>query len=235
MKVILKADDFGGIYFKPGYPWAKFIDVITANGVKTSLGVIGKNMVNATVDQIKELKALHKKGVIEFYNHSFNHMEYFPGRNSHYKEFSGTLPEYQVKSLMDCQEIIKARFGYTMPCFGAPQNSMDDHALNLLNEHPEIKYIYAYQNSLSFPTVVKLITKKKLILLNGYGILENKTHTGHVDFTHFKKRFYEVKNFETVTFQMHPSPWIDKDRDELDKIIKFLKEYGCVFVTPSQL
>ena len=235
MKVILKADDFGGIYFKPDYPWRKFIDVITANGAKTSLGVIGKNMVNASDDHIDQLKHLHNKGVIEFYNHSFNHMEYFPGSNSHLKEFSGTLPAYQVKSLTDCQQIIKTKFGYTMPCFGAPQNSMDDNSLNLLNEHPEIKYIYAYQASLSFPMVAKLITKKKLILLNGYGILENKTETGYVNFTHFKKRFYEVKNFETATFQMHPSPWRDKDRDDLDKILKFLKEQGCVFVTPSEL
>lgn len=233
-KIILKSDDFFGNSYLPNSRWSNFIKIISDNNVKTSVGVIGKEATNINLEIINELKKLHENNTIRFYNHSFNHLEITSDDNKS-REFYLTNINYQKESITKTQEIIYKNFNYKMSVFGAPHNTLDDNALILLNNHPEIKYIYIYPKSYRVIPMIQGLKNKIIILINGYGYLEQGKNKKKIDYDDFIKRFPECEKFDIITYQVHPNILNEEDLKELDKILKFLKSKNCEFIFPEEI
>jgi peptidoglycan/xylan/chitin deacetylase (PgdA/CDA1 family) len=63
--------------------------------------------------------------------------------------------------------------------------------------------------------------------------LENPTHVP--DFEKFKQRYEQVaQNEKCLALQGHPNSWDDKRWENFVQIIEYLKNQGCVFMTPSE-
>jgi hypothetical protein len=91
--VILKADDliFDREHVIP-VNWKRFINIIENSAVKASIGIIGNSLETGSEAYFSAIKDLHFKGLIEFWNHGYDHLlNGINEKGEKYHEFKGVL------------------------------------------------------------------------------------------------------------------------------------------------
>lgn len=212
--IVLKLDD---IVTDRAPRWQRVIDFLKENELRASCGIIGFSLEDENPAYFKWIKDLHATGRIEFWNHGYRK------RLSTDKtgEFEGAFDE-QKKSLQRTQELAREKLGIELKAFGPHWSGTNDDTVRAIEEIPEIAmWFYGPSQNTS-----KFIFKRVLTL-------ENPTHVP--DFAKFKARYEEVgRNEKCLALQGHPNSWDDKRWNNFVRIIEYLKNQGCVFMTPSE-
>jgi peptidoglycan/xylan/chitin deacetylase (PgdA/CDA1 family) len=223
-KVVLKLDDIwktksGGLPPK----WQRMYDYAEANQLPFTMGVICNNIVNATPEFYDTLKAWQASGLIEFWNHGFDHKRWEVDGETVY-EFSGSGYEHQLKHFQDAQDIGRDLLGIEFTTFGAPFNQVDADTERMLESFPEITaWLYGPWWSKVGPTVIKANWNVKM-----------EVKTGVIDFEAFKTAYSTHTIGPILALQGHPMSWDDNDFLAFTQVVDFLRSEGATFVLPHE-
>ena len=220
--VVLKADDLvyvSGTVFPAN--WNKYFDLLDSMGIKGTAGIIGNSLENAPKEYYEKIKAYHKKGLVEFWNHGYTHQ--LGGRNSSgevYHEFFNRDFKDQEKNLQKSQELGQQKLGITFRAFGAPGNGIDGNTTVLINKNNDIRiWFYGDDNS------------NKSILKRSGCEIEFPVH--YPNYHKFLEN-YELDQ-QILTLQFHPTKWSPKEFDEFRRIVKHLQGQHVAFMNPTEV
>jgi len=216
--VILKLDDVtrdGAHGQDPVSPrWQKCVDFLEKEHVKASLGIIGSSLEGDAPAYFKWIKDLNEKGSFEFWNHCYENAA---------DRFKGTSLEEQKGALEKTQRLAREKLGITLKAFGVHWSPTDETTEAALAAVPEIKiWFFGPENP-----------KGKQVSLKRTLNLEQPTFVPNFEKVKadFEKR---GKELPYLVLQGHPNQWDDKRFDDFTKVVKFLKEQGCPFMTASE-
>ena len=212
--VILKLDD---IVTDRAPRWQRVTDFLEKNDLKAAYGIIGYSLEEDNPAYFKWIKDLHAGGRIEFWNHGYRKRL----ATDKAGEFEGSYEE-QKKSLLRTQELAKQKLGIELKVFGPHWSGTNEATARALEDIPEITmWFYGPAKNTS-----KFVFRRVLTL-------ENPTHVPN--FEKFRTRYEQVARDEKcLALQGHPNSWNDERWENFVKIIEFLREQGCVFMTPSE-
>ena len=226
--IILKLDDLTPRGAAPGKPvsdnFQRTVDMLRSLGVHASLGIICNSLETAPAEFCEWIKDVNRQGDIEFWLHGYSHHE-FPRENGRrVTEFSNRPYEEQYKSIEISQQLAKEKLGFEFRTFGSPFNQTDKSTIKVLDARPEItSWLFgpASATTDSRRSLERRIDLEVPIMKPNYEkFVENYDLFG--------------KNLQYIVLQGHPNSWGGKQRAEFGKIVKFLKEKGCRFMTPSE-
>ncbi len=230
--VVLKLDDLSPKWAKPGEGvssnWKRTIAFLEKEQVPASFGLSGKCLEDVSPDFVKWAKETFKPdGMFELWNHGYDHSEKKPPADAkprqRFTEFSNASLESQVESLKKTQTLAKEKLGITITAFGTPFNTIDKNTEEALKQVPEIK-VWFYGRNFS--------GKCPLVILPRSVNLEHPTMKPN--FEAAKADFEKNKNQKVMAIQGHAGAWKPDAFEEFKKFVLFLKEQGCVFMTPEQ-
>ena len=209
--IILKADD---VVYSPISK--RFTDYIEQHGMKASLGIVAKFLVNE--DTCQWLKSLAQKSNFEIWNHGLVH----DCNDSTESEFMGNPYEVQLANILESQRLFKERIGLTCTVWGAPCNMVDENTARALSEIPEINTWY----------YGKFVNRQ--FIIERYGNIEFPT--GYPNYDAFVEKYNKdnLGKYSYIAFQLHPEWWNDKYWVELEKIFDFLNKRNVVYMNPSE-
>lgn len=223
MQIILKVDDFWG-KINSGM-FMEFLDFISDNKIKISLGIIGEGLSKANDGSIKFIR--DRREHIEPFNHSYYHL-----LNPHIiSEFYNTSKKYQYDSIDKTSDVIASRLGAKTEVIGFVANSFDNVTVDVLQNFKKISHIYALEKNDLFDLLSSI--GKKIIVVNDVVCIERDGKV--INFEEFKNGFNMIKSNRLSVFQMHPSNWGMMSFQEFKLIIKFLQDNGCEFIFPTEL
>ncbi|HOF18162.1 MAG TPA: hypothetical protein PK082_04575 [Phycisphaerae bacterium] len=221
--VILKADDLtrAGASRNPvSARWQAFADFIESRKIKASIGIIGYALEEDHPDFFEWIKTRDKKGVIEFWNHGYKYRV----KQDDPAEFHGRSVEEQAESLRRTQKLAKEKLGIELKAFGPHWSGTDENTVKAIQSIPEIKIWFFGPKDLE---------GGKPFVLNRYMNLEYPTFVP--DFEQFRKRFDSWgRKFPYLALQGHPNQWNEERFAQFAKIVDYLKDKGCVFMTASE-
>jgi predicted deacetylase len=218
--VILKADDLihdeNNIISKN---WYKFFDYVVSQKIKTSVGMV-VNSLNTDDERYPALlKYLHRTGVIEFWNHGYDHRLGAKDESGNiYDEFRNSSLEFQIEQLKKSQSLVKEKLGIKFSTFGAPGNAIDSTTIKALNQFNEIKiWFYGLDGS------------DKLVLER---TSDMEYPAGKPDYNSFIENYDSTKEY--LVFQIHPNMWDENQFEEFKKIVSYLKDKNLTFILPTE-
>lgn len=214
--IVLKLDDVTRV----SQGFEQSIGFLKREGVKAGLGIIGYSLEKDDPKLIAWIKALHKSGQFEFWNHGYKKRTAFEDKG----EFESESAEEQRKALLKTQNLAKEKLGITLTTFGPHFSHTNKHTEEALKQVPEIKSVFFYTNPKTGPWFVF----KRVMGLEHRGFDPN------ADIFIEQYRSRGVKE-PVLALQGHPEAWTNSERmEEFQKIILFLKKEGCRFMTPSE-
>ncbi len=217
--VILEFDDLG----TSGYEGFKTVyEYCKANGIHIAFGAIGDSSEGLSAEQWAEIKAWTENGV-EVWHHGAYHSI---NRNvdPYVADFQGKTAEDYIKNVKSVIDLYAAH-GIEITSVGAPYNLNDDLFLDTLNKE--------------FPNITSVMYGKDAKkIFNGY-ILGNRINiesgTGTPSLDTLKTSYAKTTNYNYMVIQMHPGSYTDEAKlSEMVASIEYLKEQGCIFMTPTE-
>ena len=200
-------------------------DLIRRLDVKASFGIICNSLETGTPEYFGWIKSLHDEGRFEFWCHGLTHAEYPAKNGRRHCEFFQATAEEQTASLRRCQDLAREKLGFPFACFGAPFNQTDDATIKVLDE--------------SFPEIASWFFGPPKGGSPARRVLERRINLEEPIFkpnaAHLEKEFDAwAKDLQYIVLQGHPNSWGGKQRAEFAKCVRFLKDRGCRFLTPSE-
>lgn len=221
--IIIKVDDLRNAGGKVHPRWQKLVDFLKERKIKAGIGIICDSLEKDDPKYFQWIKDQHAGGLIEFWNHGYNHKEWeVDGKKV--QEFKGPSYEDQKKNLLRCNELAKQKLGFTLPAFGAGFNAIDDNTVKALSEDPDTK-IWLYGD-------VKNPAGKVVLDRIGNVNIENPTFVPSLD--KFKAGYAKNPKRDYFVIQGHPAQWTDERFAQFVAIIDFLTAEKAVFTTPSE-
>ena len=221
--IIIKVDDLRNAGGKVHPRWQKLVDFLKERKIKAGIGVICDSLEKDDPKYFQWIKDQHAGGLIEFWNHGYNHKEWeVDGKKV--QEFKGPSYEDQKKNLLRCNELAKEKLGFTLPAFGAGFNAIDDNTAKALSEDPDTK-IWLYGD-------VKNPAGKVVLDRIGNVNIENPSFVPSLD--KFKAGYAKNPKRDYFVIQGHPAQWTDERFAQFVAIIDFLTTEKAVFTTPSE-
>jgi len=224
--IILKLDDLKGDR-NPRNPipwrWKRVADLLESRKLHASMGIIGKDMGNDDRAFFTWVRATHQRGFIEFWNHGYTHgKEDYQGKKV--AEFQ--MPyEKQKGYFQKTQRLAKEKLGFPFVAFGAPFNAIDATTARVLQENSDLK-IWLFGN-------VRLAREGRF----SKTVLERRANLEHPtlkpNFAKFKEQFARNRTRQYLVLQGHPGCWDDARFKEFERIVTYLQEQKCTFMTPS--
>jgi peptidoglycan/xylan/chitin deacetylase (PgdA/CDA1 family) len=222
MKIaIIKADDI-----REATPrWHDFFKLLAQRGIPCSAGVICDSLQQNNQPYQQWLLDLHHSGLVEFWNHGWNHSRWLDERNQYIHEFSGNAYPIQKKHFMNAQSAMANLFGSPPIVFGAPFNAIDDETVRVIDECPDTQFVFGYSDQ-------RVFKRKKTLLMSLRG---EHNGVGKPDFEKFKQDYYHQSDIQFSALQFHPNKFENSDLAEASDILDFLVENGWQFVLPRHL
>ena len=217
--MIFKDDDVG----KDTEKLKKWVELITSNDAKGSIGLIGKYIKDSKIRNF--LETIDEKK-IEIFCHGYYH-GYLPfierkklgGRNIFFHvEFdkSRTASENSLKKYRSLESRYLKKKAIT---FGPPGNIWNEYAIESLEENG-FKLMFSW----------KKINSSKIFTIPLSDNLNKNS------FEEFKKSYEQNKNDLIYTLQFHHAKLSDAQFDLIPKVIDFLKkDEKRIFIRPSEL
>lgn len=213
--IILRLDDLQS-KTTGGFEWA--LNIAIEKGVKMAFGVIGDNLEDSACNErfVDFIKYADSIGM-EIWHHGYVHSN---------TEYNGSSYSMQLESFRKTYELMEEKCGISMNTFGPPYNVADSTTIKMITENfPNIATFLSVKDPDNIATQTKL---------NDRIIIE--TETGTVDYSTFESKYASVKKnkLEYSVILGHPAMWNETSRQYFSNIIDFLKEEGCVFMTPYE-
>lgn len=222
MKIaIIKADDIR----EPTVRWHQFFEMLSKRGIFCSAGIIGHSLQKNDQPYQQWLLDLHNSGLIEFWNHGWDHSRWLGEGDQYIHEFSGTSYLMQKKHFINAQNAMANLFGSPPIVFGAPFNTIDHETVRVIDECPDIQYVFGYSEQ-------QILNNKKTLLMSLRG---EHNGVGKPDFEKFKQDYYHQSDIQFTVLQFHPNRFEVRDLDEARHILDFLGANGWTFVLPRHL
>ncbi|MDT8389751.1 MAG: polysaccharide deacetylase family protein [Lentisphaeria bacterium] len=216
---IIKADDIRGKTAK----WERFFALSQKKGVKVSAGIICESLQSEKPDYVAWLKKWQSSGLVEFWNHGWDHKRWTAEDGKELREFSGSGYEHQKRHFDQSQALMKKVLGAAPVAFGAPYNAIDADTAKVLAEDPDTRLFFGYGGK---PVKGKLLAP---MMLRG-----EADGTGKPNFEKFKAVYVQKKNLSFTAIQFHPNSFGDEHFAEYAKILDFLIAEGWIFVLPAE-
>ena len=215
---IIKADDVRGVAKK----WSRFFEISEEKGTKVSAGIICDSLQSDKGGYFKWLNELQSSGMVEFWNHGWDHKRWENEDRKELREFSGTGYEHQKRHFEEAQKHMKAVLGIAPNTFGAPFNSTDSDTVKVMAENSDMRLFFCNQG-----------TKLKGKILAPMNLRGEHDGTGKPNFAKFKAD-YKKDRVTFTAIQFHPGAFQEKHFAEYAKILDFLIAEGWTFVLPSE-
>lgn len=220
--VILKADD---LVYEPGRPdgvpagWRLFFDYIESHDLRASAGAIGQRMEQGGDEYFASLRALRKRGRVEFFNHGWSHEINVTGPDGVVRsEFRGTPYERQRDHLQATQALLRRRAGITLRGFGAPGNAIDETTARVVSECPELTYWFY-----GLPGSGKAVLPR---------LAEMEDRQNRISYEVFRATYRA--DVECLVYQIHPWFWTETQLAEFARCIDDLRAMGVTFILPTR-
>ncbi len=234
--VIIKADDFARTAMlgtPSSEPWHVYFDYLNNQvHVKNSAGIIAQHLDPVFYSGyllpqfIAYTKALHATGLVEFWNHGYDHS----GDGSTWAEFYNKPLSFQESHMTQAQNLFQSQLGFASTSFGAPFNLVDANTVIAVGEHPELK---TWQFGLPGASNV-------LVLARGGGEIEITPQNPDFEFfLHSNAQYPWYAGYEPqrplVVMQCHPgySTFLSKF-SEFQQIIEYLIAQNVTFILPAE-
>lgn len=225
--VILKLDDLTAKYPSKDCPtgpgWKRLVDTLEKKKIKASFGIILNSLEDDNTAYFDWIKELNGKGIVEFWNHGVTHSEK-KENGEKIQEFKNSSLEEQKSTIEKGQKLAKAKLGFDLAAISTPFNSFNDNTEKALEDFPEIKVWFFGPAKPKF--------SKKLILER---VVDLESSVGNPDFEKFKESYEsKARDKEYIVLQGHPRSWDDKKYENFEKVVDYLLEKKCVFMSPSE-
>jgi peptidoglycan/xylan/chitin deacetylase (PgdA/CDA1 family) len=216
--VILKLDDVtrnGAHGNAPVSPrWQRCVRFLEKERIKASFGIIGSSLEKGVPAYFDWIKDLDRRGIIEFWNHCYS-----DGPD----QLKGKSAGEQKDLLQKTQKLSREKLGITLRAFGphwGPTNEATEEALAGI---PEITiWFYGPKQP-----------KGKQVILERTVNLEQPTFVPNFEKVKAGYARYGHK-LPYLAMQGHPNEWTDERWANFVKVVQFLKEQGCPFMTASE-
>ena len=216
---IIKADDVRKVHAK----WTRFFAISQEKGIKVSAGIICDSLEGKNKAYAEWLNGWQSTGMVEFWNHGWDHKRWGTNKKKQTKEFSGSGYAHQQQHFEDAQAEMEKVLGRAPLAFGAPYNAMDSDTERVFKENKDLRAVFCYKKQ-------GLGGKVPLpMALRGEG-----DGTGKPNFAKFKAAYAKQPGVTMSAIQFHPSGFSEAQFREYGKIIDFLKEEGWTFMLPSE-
>jgi len=217
--IIIKADDIRRV--TDG--WNRFFELSKAKNVKVSAGIICCSLETENSEYCDWLRAQQASGMVEFWNHGWDHKRWTNEQNERVWEFRGSGYDHQKKHFSDSQNIMEKVLGSPPAVFGAPYNAIDSDTLRVMNEDENMRLFFGYEQEVLNHTMIARMH------LRG----ENDG-TGKPNFEIFKETYMQKPDLTFTVLQFHPNNFDDERLAEYGKIIDFLIAEGWTFMLPAE-
>lgn len=225
--IIFKFDDA-----RPGsLAQAKCLDnamkYLTSRGIEGSVGVLTSSIptVLETPGSYAENTRIYKSWIAdghELWLHGYDHGSRKEGDTTIY-EFEESYDE-QKKDIGESVKLMKEYLGYEFTTFGASWNRNNDDTIKLLNnEFPQFKAVMFG---------IEKAEKFNALNINSYGSIESKT--GVASYDQCVSYFEKSTNKDHLVLQAHPPYWDETSMAEFRKMVTYLENKGCEFMTPDE-
>ena len=219
-KIVLKLDDFRPVRGKPHPQWLKVADFAKSKNLKVNFGIVAQGLAEECPDFVAWTKERNASGMIEFWNHGWDHGERAGENGKRIQEFCGESYEYQKKHLTDSNRLAREKLGFPFVTFGAPFNSTDASTLKVLSEDPDIK-VWLYGD-------VKNSAGKTVLDRTFPVSLESPTFIPN--YAAFVEGYAHNRAAAYFVLQGHPANWNDERWEQFVKIVEFLTAQNAEFV-----
>ena len=222
--ILLKLDDVTQKGANAERPVSQnFIEIVALLNrleVPASFGIIANSLENGTDAYFDWIRSVRAQGH-EFWFHGLTHQE-FPRENGRRVcEFARRPYEEQLEHFDRAQTLAKEKLGFAFATFGSPFNQTDGNTGKVLAEHPEV--------TTSFFGPWANVPKDCRVLERSFDL---EVPIFKPNYEHIVKEFEAYgKDLPYIVLQGHPNSWGGKQRAEVAKIIRYLKEQGCTFLT----
>ncbi|MEK6796035.1 MAG: hypothetical protein AABZ39_14735 [Spirochaetota bacterium] len=226
--VIFKFDDLN--YYKAGTQyirseWFWLAGVCASNGIEASIGIIGSALdtneaYTNNLYQWVRTNAVENGGRFEFWHHGYTH---YIGTGE--AEYSNRPPAEMESYYNRTASLFSERLGLTCRTFGAPGNVTDVPFWAIFNARSDIRVWFIGTSAGA--------GAGKAVLARTAPFLE--TNVGMVSFAKFTNQYmvYHCSTNAYLVLQGHPTRWdLPAEKDEFEKVVKFLKDEGWVFWSP---
>lgn len=221
--ILIKVDDLRHVNGKVHPRWQKLVDFLKARKVRAGIGIIGNSLENAPPEYVRWIREQRATGLIEFWNHGYDHREWTEG-GAKLREFAGTPYEHQKDHLTRVNRLAREKLGFPLPAFGAPFNGTDAATVRALREDPETTvWLYGDPKNPAGKLVLERVGRVNI---------ENPIFKPSLErFVDGYRRYPERPYF---VIQGHPAQWDDPGFEQFVRIVDFLTGEGAVFTTPSE-
>ena len=224
---ILKADDLVRVPEEGWDRWVRYMDeVVLRRGIKTAAGAIGQRMSLPTEDVRAQVKAWCATGLVELFNHGYDHAYYLPPaaksglpQGTTY-EFQGRPYDEQRAHLERTQQIIRDNYGVQMRTFGAPFNKWDAETARAMRDLGQVDvWFFGPADSGCF------------VMSRGGGEIEGSDGVPSLDVF---RQSHDPKQ-RVVVLQHHPySAQFWEGWDGFNAILDLLIQQGATFILPGE-
>ena len=221
--IILKLDDLT----KPDSNFRRILDFLKSRNIKATAGIICNSLEKNDEVFHSWIKEANQSGMVEFWCHGYDHKQWKDAEGKDVKEFRGVPYEQQKEHLVKCQELARARLGFSFHTFGPPFGATDAATLKALSEDPDMK-IFLYGPPAQAAHLPGLMIMERTAMNIEYPIFVPNTERLEHDLKELGPKR------ECIVIQGHPDQWDEARNAEFGRMIDYLCSQGVIFATPYE-
>ncbi|HYF37244.1 MAG TPA: hypothetical protein VD994_18225 [Prosthecobacter sp.] len=231
LRAMLKLDDLVRASGKPEATvsprWQRVTDFLEGEKIKASYGILCDSLEGDCPAYVEWLKNVVARGYIELWHHGY-YARLLPeemkvtGRT---QEYLGGTVEDQLTMFRKSFDLVKEKVGVDMIAFGPHSTTIDGITYQAMEQFPQIRLVWYYGPPKG--TATSKFVVERLMELERPLFVPNPENV---------QRNFELKRatLPYVAIQGHPNQWDDARFDAFKKAVLYLRDQGCVFVTPSE-
>lgn len=228
--VMLKLDDLArqgkGAQATVSARWQKTTDFLEGEKIKASYGILVDSLEGDCPTYVDWIKKRMAAGYIEMWNHGY--YSRFPAElkvNGRTGENVGATAAEQEALFKKTLALAKEKLGIDLVAFGPHSTHTDNATYEALENIPQIRMVWFYGPTKGAKTS-KFIVKR---------LMELEKPIFVPNFEQLKENFEKKRaTLPYIAIQGHPNSWDDERFENFKKVVLYLREQGCRFVTPTE-
>ncbi|HCE45787.1 MAG TPA: polysaccharide deacetylase [Lentisphaeria bacterium] len=233
--IILKFDDLKQVNGKVHPSWQKISDFLESRKIKGAFGMTCDTLQDAKPEYVNWIKSRHDSGATEFWFHGWDHATHNENGKS-LSEFDTRSYEEQKSRFDRSQKLALEKLGFAFETFGPGGGGSGQHfdagTCKVMQDDPHMK-AWLYPKPID-EDGKKLQEAGKVTILDRVWEVNTEGAVGVPDSKKLIAGYNRNPERKYFVLQGHPAMWAGPRFDEFVKIIDFLQEQKCVFMTPME-